>query len=229
MTDARPRLRLISHTLCPYVQRAAIALAEKGVPFERVDIDLANKPAWFLDISPLGKVPVLLVDDTPIFESAVILEYLEDTLAPALHPGDPLERARHRSWIEFGSAQLNLIAGLYSAPDRKSFQDKADALSLGFARLEGVLGEGPYFAGEAFCLVDAVYGPIFRYFDTFDAIGDFGIFTGLGKVAHWRRALAERASVRGAVAEDYPELLRAFLLRKQSYVSTLLEMQAAVA
>ena len=52
-------LKLISHKLCPYVQRAVIALNEKGVPFERIDIDLANKPDWFLKISPLGKVPVL--------------------------------------------------------------------------------------------------------------------------------------------------------------------------
>lgn len=229
MTASIPQLRLISHKLCPYAQRAAIALAEKGVPFEREDIDLSDKPDWFLDISPLGKVPVLLVDGTPIFESAVILEYLEDTLAPRLHPEDPLERARHRSWIEFGSAQLNLISGLYNAPDRASFQEKADALSLNFARLEGVLGEGPYFAGEAFSLVDAVYGPIFRYFDTFDAIGDFGIFTGLDKVSRWRQALAERPSVRGAVGEDYPDRLRAFLIGKGSYVSTLLgaEVEAA--
>ena len=70
-------LKLISHKLCPYVQRAVIALKEKGVPFERVDIDLANKPDWFLKVSPLGKTPVLLVGDHAIFESAVILEYLE--------------------------------------------------------------------------------------------------------------------------------------------------------
>jgi glutathione S-transferase len=229
MTATTPQLRLISHKLCPYAQRAAIALAEKGVPFERVDIDLSNKPAWFLEISPLGKVPVLLVDGHPIFESAVILEYLEDTLEPRLHPDDTLERARHRSWIEFGSAQLNLVAGLYNAPDRAGFQEKAAALSLGFARLEGVLGDGPYFAGEDFSLVDAVYGPVFRYFDTFDAIGDFGIFTGLGKVNRWRSALAEQPSVRDAVGEDYPERLRAFLVGRGSYVSTLLgaEVEAA--
>ena len=57
-------LKLISHKLCPYVQRAVIALTEKGIPFERVDIDLADKPDWFLKISPLGKMPVLLVGDT---------------------------------------------------------------------------------------------------------------------------------------------------------------------
>src|SRR5512135_650722 len=76
-------LKLISHKLCPYVQRAVIALTEKGVPFERIDIDLANKPDWFQKLSPLGRTPVLVVGDTAIFESAVILEYLEETQAAA--------------------------------------------------------------------------------------------------------------------------------------------------
>src|SRR6201995_237633 len=106
-------LKLISHKLCPYVQRAVIALTEKGVSFERIDIDLANKPDWFLTISPLGKTPVLLVGDHAIFESAVILEYLEETQPKPLHPADPLRRAEHRAWIEFGSTVLGHIADFY--------------------------------------------------------------------------------------------------------------------
>ena len=99
-------LKLISHKLCPYVQRAVISLREKGVPFERIDIDLDNKPDWFLKLSPLGKVPVLQVGDKVVFESAVILEYLEETQPNPLHPKDPLTRAEHRAWMEFGSAVL---------------------------------------------------------------------------------------------------------------------------
>ena len=128
------QLKLISHKLCPYVQRAVIALTEKGVPFERIDIDLANKPDWFLKISPLGKTPVLLVGDTAIFESAVILEYLEETQPNPLHPADPLARAEHRAWIEFDSAVLNDIAGLEVATDEATFAAKAKQLRAKFAR-----------------------------------------------------------------------------------------------
>src|SRR5947209_1305066 len=101
-------LILISHKLCPYVQRAVIALTEKGVAFERIDIDLSNKPDWFLKISPLGKVPVLSVGsdagEVALFESNVICEYIEETQGGAkLHPQDPLQRAQHRAWMEFGS------------------------------------------------------------------------------------------------------------------------------
>ncbi|WP_027169033.1 glutathione S-transferase family protein [Mesorhizobium sp. WSM3224] len=227
------KLTLVSHRLCPYVQRAAISLAEKGVAFERVDVDLSSKPDWFKAISPLGKVPLLRVrrdgGEEVIFESAVILEFLEETEANPLHPADTLERARHRAWIEFGSAILNAIGRFYSAADEAAFFKESQALSEMFARLEAELSarrSGPWFAGERFSLVDAVYGPIFRYFDIFDRIGDFGILDGKPLVQAWRGALSERRSVNEAVSPDYPRRLHAFLRAKSSYLSEIIRLQA---
>ena len=219
------QLTLISHHLCPYVQRAAIALAEKKVPFERIWIDLAAKPDWFKAISPLGKTPVLLVGDHAIFESAMILEYLEETQANHLHPADALRRAEHRSFIEFGSAILNDIAGLYTSSDEAAFNAKATQLEQRFERLEA-RAVGPWFDGEKFSLVDAVFGPVFRYFDVFDEIGNFGILGDKPKVARWRQNLAARPSVRSAFTADYPALLRDFIDRRRSYLS---QLQAKVA
>lgn len=212
-------LVLVSHALCPYVQRAAIVLAEKGVPFERRDIDLANKPDWFLQVSPLGKTPVLLVGDEAIFESAVICEYLEDTTLPRLHPANALQRARHRSWMEFGSALLALIAAFYNAPDEDTLVARATEIRSRLSQVEAALGEGPYFAGEVFGLVDAVFGPIFRYFDAFANLGEFGFFDDLPRVQRWRRVLAVRPSVVDAVRSDYAELLRRFLSSRPSALS----------
>lgn len=216
------KLTLISHVLCPYVQRAVIALTEKGVDFERIDIDLANKPDWFLKISPLGKVPVLKVDDDVIFESAVIAEFLEETEAPALHPADPVRRADHRAWIEFASVVLNDIWGFYVAQDREAFDKKRTELTQRFQRLEERLKADPWFDGAQFHLVDAVFGPVFRYFDVFDGIEDFGILAGKPKIARWRKALKERPSVKSAVSRDYPERLKAFLVKRNSYLSGLI-------
>ena len=223
-----PRLVLVSHKLCPYVQRAAIALAEKDVPFERRDVDLANKPDWFKAVSPLGKTPVLLVGDVAIFESAVILEYLEETQANPLHPTTPLARAEHRGWIEFGSAVLNDIAGLYAAPDERAFAVRVDALRAKFERLEQRLA-GPWFDGARFSLVDAVFGPVFRYFDAFDRVGDFRILAGLPKVAAWREALATRPSIEAAVGSEYPALLWEFLRARKSHLSRLIDASALAA
>ncbi|ESX90480.1 glutathione S-transferase family protein [Mesorhizobium sp. LNJC405B00] len=222
------KLILVSHHLCPYVQRAAISLAEKGVPFERVTIDLANKPDWFKAISPLGKVPLLILqangEETVIFESAVILEFLEETQANPLHPADAYARARHRAWIEFGSATLNTIGRFYSASTEAAFLAESAALSAMFDRVENELADqaGPWFSGQRFCLVDAVYGPVFRYLDAFDRIGNFGLLDGKLRVQAWRKALSERASIKGAVEPDYPQRLRLFLRARNSLLSTLI-------
>jgi glutathione S-transferase len=220
-------LKLISHKLCPYVQRAVIALTEKGVPFELIDIDLGSKPDWFRAISPLGKTPVLQIGDRAIFESAVILEYLEETQPNPLHPADPLTRAEHRAWIELGSAVLSDIAGFYAAADEATFTAKAMQLQARFARLEARIAALPWFDGDRFSLVDAAFGPVFRYFDVFDTIADFGILGGKPKLARWRQALAARPSVRAAVSADYPGLLRDFLDRRNSWLSQLQRRAAA--
>lgn len=220
-------LKLISHKLCPYVQRAVIALHEKGVPFERIDIDLANKPDWFLKISPLGKVPVLVVtgDDgkeVALFESNVICEYIEETQGGAkLHPQDALTRAEHRAWMEFGSAILGDLWGLETATDAAAFESKRQAVTTKFARVEAALGAGPFFAGEKFSLVDAVFAPVFRYFDLFDQLTDLAVFTHTPKLRVWRSALAQRPSVRRAVSPDYPALLHAFLVGHRAHMLKL--------
>jgi glutathione S-transferase len=224
---AYPDLKLVSFDLCPYVQRAAIALAEKGMPFERINVDLANKPDWFRKISPLGKVPLLMVGDKLIFESAVIVEYLEDTLPNPLHPADPLEKARHRAWMEFGSSILADIWIIETTADRGAFDARLVTLREKFARLETELGAGPYFSGERFSLVDAAFAPVFRYFDTFDRIADLYVFDGLAKVKAWRKALAERASVRNAVVPNYPELLRAFVQKKNGVLAEMTRQAVA--
>lgn len=220
-------LTLVSFDLCPYVQRAAIALAEKGVPFERRTVDLASRPDWFREISPLGKVPLLQVGDAVLFESAVIVEYLEDTQGPALHPADPLERARHRAWMEFGSSILADIWIVETTADAAAFEAKRALLRTKFARLEAELGAGPYFAGSRFSLVDAVFAPVFRYFDVFDRVVDLAAFDGLTRMQSWRRALAARPSVRGAVVADYEARLEAFLRRQTSHLAALMPARLA--
>jgi glutathione S-transferase len=220
------KLTLISHKLCPYVQRAVIALNEKGVPFERVDIDLANKPDWFLKLSPLGKVPVLLVrgdqGEVALFESNVICEYIEDTQGGAkLHPQDPLQRAQHRAWMEFGSTILGELWGLETTGDAAVFEAKRVAVAAKFARVEEALGSGLFFAGEQFSLVDAVFAPVFRYFEVFDQLIDLSIFAETPKLRAWRTELARRESVRNAVGADYPQLLHAFLVRHNAHMLKL--------
>jgi len=149
--DITSDLTVISHRLCPYVQRAIIVLEEKCANYCRKDVDLANKPEWFLKVSPLGKTPLLLVGDDAIFESAVICEYLDETLDSPMHPSDSLEKARHRAWMEFGSSVLNTIAGFYSAQSEEQLMTRATELRKRFAQLDAALGSGPLIPNTPGC------------------------------------------------------------------------------
>ena len=103
---------------------------------------------------------------------------------------------------------------------------RSKALKEKFVCVEGRLSEGPYFAGSRFSLVDAGFASVFRYFDVFETIADFGILEGKPKTTKWRQALRERPSVQAAVASDYAARLRAFLLARSSRLSQLMRMAA---
>ncbi len=222
-------LTLVSHNLCPYAQRVSISLDEKGVDFKQMIIDLSNKPDWFKRISPLGKVPLLIVENedqkTVIFESAVILEYLEETQPSPLYSEHPLQRAIERSWIEFGSSLLSEIAGLYSASTDEALESKALQISTKFATLDVTIGEGPWFSAGKFTLVDAVFGPVFRYFDTLEREFDIHMLEEYDNLQKWRHRLSNRPSVKKAVPSEYPQLLTGFLLHKQSALSRRIQTQ----
>lgn len=224
-----PRIELVSHELCPYVQRAVIVLEEKGIPYRRTDIDLANKPDWFLRQSPLGKVPLLLDEGRqPIFESAVICEYLDEITPGNMLPEDAAEKARHRSWIEFGSGILNLIGTLYSARDEAAFEAARRGLRRAMEWLATAATCQPYFAGDRFTMVDAVYGPVFRYFDVFDRWVDLALFQDLDDLEQWRGQLRNRASVQQAVRFDYDQRLTGFVTRRGGFLAGLMAGTADV-
>src|SRR3984893_12511084 len=99
---AMAKYMLVSFETCPWVQRSAIVLREKNTEFELRHIKADNRPDWFLAISPHKKVPVLSIDDkVSLFESNAIKEYLDETIAPRLHPEDPIERAINRAWTDY--------------------------------------------------------------------------------------------------------------------------------
>jgi glutathione S-transferase len=134
---------------------------------------------------------------------------------------NPLQRAQHRAWMEFGSTILSELWGLETTGDPAIFEAKRVAIAAKFARVEEALDSGPFFAGETFSLVDAVFAPIFRYFDLFDTLIELSVFAETPKVRAWRAALAQRPSVRTAVGADYPQLLHAFLVRHNAHMLKL--------
>ncbi|WP_281561480.1 glutathione S-transferase family protein [Thalassomonas sp. RHCl1] len=222
------RFTLISHILCPYVQRAVITLKELDVSYKRIDIDLTNKPEWFLALSPLGKVPLLVVDDeTVIFESEVICEYLNEANQGKLLAEDALEKAEQRAWIEFASTTLSIIAQLYNAPDKAVFSQLQEKLEHLGQTLEDNLVQAEYFSSNEFSLVDAAFAPAFRYLPLFESLSKEQFFQHLPKLALWAQYLLSRPSVIEAVSEHYQQQLMEFLAKRESYLGQLAQNQLA--
>ena len=212
-----PEIELISFDLCPFVQRSVITLLEKDIPFKRTNIDLADKPEWFLQISPLGKVPVLKIDGNILFESAVINEYLDEITPPSMHPGDPLQKALNRAWIEFGTELSNLSFKMVLTDDEEIVAQSLEALQNKFEFLDKNLTTGPFFNGAAFSLIDAAYAPVFiRTEYLLKQVIDDLIPPACNRALDWRDAILARESVQGSIIDGYTELATAKFKKRGS-------------
>ena len=174
---------------CPYAARARITLAEKGIAYDAVEIDLADRPAWLYDKNPLGKVPVYEEDEGLVLpESEVIMEYLEERFPePALWPADPPDRALGRLWLQRFDDRLGKA---YYEARRGDGRDELDA-RLG--ELDRALEAQPYLTGREYGLADIGYVPwILR------ARANLGVdLESFPAVEAWLARLIERPGVAG--------------------------------
>lgn len=140
---------------CPYCARVRIALAEKSIEYETVEIDLDDRPAWIYEKNPLGRVPVLEEDTFVLPESAVINEYLDERYPePALWPADPGERAFGRLLV----FRFDQLSKPYYALRREE-EGAQDRLDAELAKLNAALDARPYLTGREFGLADIAYVP----------------------------------------------------------------------
>lgn len=196
-------LELISFKTCPFVQRTAITLGYKNVEHKITFIDLADPPEWFLELSPLGKVPVLKVDGDVLFESAVINEYVDEITGGELQPKEPLMRAKNRAWIEYASNMLGTGYMMKMAKDKEGYEKYRSRLRSQMQRIENQLGDGPWFNGDKFSLADTAFAPIFMH----DAVADYRFsvidFESLPKISAWSKRLLAMPAVKQSVVDDF--------------------------
>jgi glutathione S-transferase len=149
-------LTLYDAARCPYAARARITLAEKGLGYEAITIDLDDRPAWLYEKNAAGRVPVLEEDGGFLLpESLVIMEYLDERFPePALLPTDPAQRALARLRME----RFDDLGSPYYAARRGG--DKAkQRLAAALGALDGVLDAQPYLTGREYGLADIAYFP----------------------------------------------------------------------
>jgi glutathione S-transferase len=211
------KLELISFARCPFVHRSTTMLHEKGVAFDIKYIDLKAKPSWFLAISPRSKVPVLVADGTPIFESAVINEFLDETHPPRLLPEDPIARARERAWVEVANDLFAAQYKLVSAATKEDFDAARPGLDAVLGRFEEAIG-GTFFSGETLGLVDIAVAPAFYRAAILERRAGLRLEAPFPKVEAWVQRIAARASVRKGVVPDFESIYVQGALERVGYV-----------
>jgi glutathione S-transferase len=212
-------IKLISFPICPYVQRSVMLLEQLGREYEVEYIDLANPPEWFLALSPLGKVPVMQVDDTVLFESHVILEYLNEVADTNRHPADPLEKARHRAMMEFGSAMLGSQWMTMAAKDEAHLNKHLSALKSQMATLESSIAAAPFYAGDELSLIDFSFAPLLQRLDIVKRHYVPDLFDGFPKIAAWTQALIELDVLKASAVPDLEARILKAMKDMDSYLA----------
>ncbi|MDH3668901.1 MAG: glutathione S-transferase family protein [Paracoccaceae bacterium] len=204
-------MELFTARVCPYAHRTRLALLEKGLGFEHIEVDFKNKTERFLSVSPYGKVPALFHDGQTIYESAIINEYLDEVFPdPPLMPEGPVLRAKARIWNHYCNEYFtpDLYAVIRNR-DRAKHGELAGQVAerLRFVEREafGVLsGDGPYWFGDRISLTDLAWYPYFERLPAWTHWRDISIPEDCPRLIAWAEAMAGRSSVQSVANEaDY--------------------------
>ena len=224
---------LVSFKTCPWVQRSAIVFREKNTEFEFRHIEPDNRPDWFLAISPHKKVPALTVDDkVSLFESNAINEYLDETIAPRLHPADPIERAVNRAWTDYVPTFASIVTATAYADTEADYNKAIEQIPVPFERVERALekqGSGPFFNGAKYSLVDAAYAPFLQRYYFLDRVKKLGQIEKYPRLKAWMEALLARPSTHSFPAAEFEAMYREGLRRRNKWVSKFIEPARAAA
>ena len=194
-------VEVLSAEVCPYAHRTRLVLLEKGVNFNLTEIDLKNKPDWFPDVSPYGKVPSIRRNGRIVYESAIINEYLDEAFPlPQLMPQQPLERALARIWIDYANTRFNpTVYKLLRELDAIKQAELTDELVNVFRYMENEgfkkLGNGLFWMGQQLTLVDLAFYPFFERLCNLKYYRDFDIPVDCTQIQEWINTMSLRTSV----------------------------------
>ncbi len=201
-------IELITSNVCPFAQRTHMTLIEKGLEFTIREVDLADKPAWFDEVSPYSKVPVVRIGSKVVWESAIINEYLDERYPQSpLMPRDPWLRAQARIWIDYcNSRWVTDFYGLLSAADAERREALRSRVIGDLETMErdglAALCDGPYWLGADVSLVDVAFWPFFERFALLTHYRQVSIPGTCPRLLGWCEAMAGRRSVRETRHDD---------------------------
>ncbi|CAD8109343.1 unnamed protein product [Paramecium sonneborni] len=160
--DKRFKHTLVAHKICPYSMKVLTVMRHKNVKFEIKFIEIHNKPEWFLRISPLGNVPILIIgEEVVLSESAAIMEYIDEITPPKLMPEDPLQKAIDRAKLEFSNEIIRNLYSFIFSTEQEKFVKQKEWLIKHFKWIEEWLKDKKFINGNELSLVDLSFVPLF--------------------------------------------------------------------
>ncbi|WP_163132696.1 glutathione S-transferase family protein [Agarivorans sp. Alg241-V36] len=207
-------IKIVSFKICPFVQRVTAALEAKGIAYQIEYISLKDKPQWFLDISPNGQVPVLVTDNnTALFESDAIIEYIEDEYGPLNDKLSNEQRALDRAWSYLASKHYLSQCGTMGSKTKEDFEQRSENLIKAFAKAEQKLsGTSLFFGANHLGKVDVAWLPLLHRAHIVKQKTGFDFLCGLPKMQAWQNNLMATDLVSKTVAEDFEEKFSNFYL-----------------
>lgn len=216
-------LKIISFTICPFVQRVTALLEAKKVPYEIEFISLKDKPQWFLDISPTGQVPVLVTEPgEALFESDAIAEYIDEVSEPLEANLSPEQRAKDRAWSYQASKHYLVQCPAMRSADKDILAERTAKLAKAFEKAEKVLGEGPYFKGEKLSNVDIAWLPLLHRAAIIEQKACYDFLEGFPKVKAWQKAILESGLTEKSVAPDFDQKFADFYLAQETQLGKMM-------
>ncbi len=212
-------IKVVSSTICPFVQRVTALLEQKMIPYEIEYISLLDKPDWFLRISPNAQVPVLIMESgATLFESDAIVEYLEEAY-PALQPSVDAEvRAMDRAWSYLATKNYLVQCSAQRSKDEETLVERTEKLGKAFATIEGALGKGPYFRGTDISMVDIAWLPLLHRAALIERHTEYDFLAGYPLVKKWQGHLMETGLAEKSVAEDFESAFTDFYLSDSTFL-----------
>ncbi|XP_028760695.1 probable glutathione S-transferase [Neltuma alba] len=210
---------LLDATCSMFSMRARLALAEKGIAYEKKEQNLADKGPELLQMNPIHKkVPVLVHNGKPICESLIIVQYIDevwkDQGSPLL-PSDPYDRAQARFWADFVDKKVaDAASGVWTKKGEELETAKKEFIAV-LKQLEEVLGEKPYFGGDNFGYVDLALIPFYSWFHAYETCGKFKTEEHCPKFIEWAKRCMQRETVAKSLADPKEVYELVLMLRKR--------------
>ena len=215
-------MKIVSFKICPFVQRVTAILQAKGVDYDIEYIDLSNKPQWFLDISPNGQVPILVTDDDSVlFESDAIVEYLDEVAGRPISSENPVKKAQDRAWSYLASKNYLVQCSAQRSPDPETLEERATKLSKAFGKIEARLGEAQYADGDRIGMIDIAWLPLLHRASIIERQSGYDFLGDFPKVKRWQQNLLATGIPEKSVSEDFEDRFNAFYLAESTYLGQL--------